>query len=128
MFAQKFFWVIATFSSSIFILQSLMTLLGFHGDSGDVDMDVSHDGDSFHQHAEHPSDTGFSFAQVFTSHNMVAFFMGFSWSGLACLDYGVHIAFTGLISSLVGVVFVAVVVSIMTGLSKLSSDGTVKAM
>lgn len=124
MFTQKFFWVIATFSSSIFILQSLMTLVGFQGDSGDVD--GSHDEDSSHSHAEDPSDTGFSFAQYFTSHNMVAFFMGFSWSGLACLDYGIHIIFTGLISSLVGVVFVAVVVSLLTGLSKLSSDGTVR--
>lgn len=126
MFTQKFFWVIATFSSSIFILQSLMTLVGFHGDAGDDNMDVSQDEDSSHSHAEDQIDTGFSFAQYFTSHNMVAFFMGFSWSGLACLDYGFHIIFTGLISSLVGVVFVAVVVSLLTGLSKLSSDGTVR--
>ena len=146
MFAQKFFWIIATFFSSIFILQALMTLIGFHGNSGDADMGVSHDmnhdvghdldhgadhdvshvDDNSSAHVEDPSDTGFSFAQYFTIRNIVAFFVGFSWSGLACLDYGFNLFFTTLISSFVGVVFITVVVSIMTLLSKLSSDGTVR--
>lgn len=146
LFAQKLFWAIATFFSSIFLLQALLTLIGFHGHSGDTDMSVSHDighdvghdinhgVDHVVSHVDHddsarledPSDSGFSFAQYFTIRNMVAFFVGFSWTGLACLDYGMNIFFTTLVSSLVGLMFVTVVVLVMTGLSKLSSDGTVK--
>jgi hypothetical protein len=145
-FAQKLFWVIATFFSSIFLLQAFLMLIGLHGDAGDGDMSASHDFDHDSGHdvdhgaddkistvhdyddtsMDDPSDSGFSFAQYFTIRNMVAFFVGFSWTGLACMDYGLNIVFTTLISGFVGVLFVTVVVLVMTGLSKLSSDGTVK--
>lgn len=108
-----------------------MTIFGFDGDSGDTDFstdsdfdletdadgDINSDGDG--------GSTNHSLAGYFTIRNMVAFFMGFSWTGLACLDNNFPLFIVLLCSVLMGLVFVTVVMLIMYGLSKLKSSGTI---
>ncbi|MBN1782928.1 hypothetical protein JW948_17475 [bacterium] len=126
--AQKFFWGLAVFSTVLFLLQALMTILGLgdHGSDSDSDADTG-DGTDGHADSDHAGEHSHEnpFVGYFTVRNMIAFFMGFSWTGLGCLDRGMPLWLVIVCSVLVGMLFVAVVMSIMIGLSRLKSSGNI---
>jgi len=108
---EKVFWAVAVVFSVFFLLQLIFTFAGGDDiDSGDVDPGSDTHSDLF---------LGF-----FTIRNMVAFFLGFSWFGLACLEKGLSKSITVIIAGVCGVVTVALVMLLMKGLSSMKSSGT----
>ena len=114
---QKVFWVTAVFSSMFFLLQTIVTLFGM-GDS-DADMDGDMDGDSLGEAAES------TIVGYFTIRNMVAFLLGFSWGGLACIDSGMNNTPAIFCGIGIGIVFVIVVMTLMKVISKLKNSGNI---
>ncbi len=107
---SKVYWMIAFPSSLIFLIQLIMTFIG-----GDVDHDMDGDvGDFDH-------DIGFHFI---TLKNMIAFFTLFAWSGLASIEGGLGTTFTIIISTISGIVMMAIMASLFYYISKLSHSGT----
>mgnify|MGYP002636274001 CR=1 FL=1 len=122
---EQFLWGLALFSTVFFLIQTVMTLVA--GDL-DSDTDASGDGDvggADHGHAGDHGDHAASFlGQYFTIRNMVAFFLGFSWGGLAFVEMGLGTPAVVVLATLIGLVFVAVVMGIMRGLAGLRHSGT----
>ena len=106
---QQGLWAIAIPVSVFFFLQLIMTFVGV----GDDGLEVSDDLDS---------GESTDFSDLFTVRNAVAFFLGFSWGGLAFLESnseGVAI-FYGFI---VGVVLIFMNMLVLKGLSSLKDSG-----
>ncbi|MFH1529370.1 MAG: hypothetical protein ABIK09_01405 [Pseudomonadota bacterium] len=124
---EQFLWGLALFSTAFFLVQTVMTIVA-GGLDADTDADMFGDGDmggADHGHAGDHGDHGASFlGQYFTIRNMVAFFLGFSWGGLAFLELGLGTPLVVGLATLVGLIFVAVVMGIMRGLSGLRHSGT----
>ncbi len=122
---EQFLWGLALFSTVFFLIQTVMTLVA-GGLEADADADFSGDGDVDAQgdHGDH-GDHGASFlGQYFTIRNMVAFFLGFSWGGLAFLEFELATPVVVILATVVGLIFVAVVIGIMRALAGLRHSGT----
>lgn len=111
---EKIYWCIAIPFSVLFILQIILTFLGgdIEGMDADGDSDVSID-----------SDTGIDF-QFLTLKNLVAFFTIFGWAGIACLDSGLSIGKTVIISTISGLIIMTIMASIIYFMGKLTDSGT----
>lgn len=107
----QIFWGIAIVTSAVMAVQLVLMLLGFDGDS-DVDMDTDTDLDG--------GDGG----NILSVRTITAFFAGFGWSGVACLDAGYSLLTTLLISTAVGSVFMLGVFALMRFLYGLRYSGT----
>lgn len=110
---QKIYWVIAIPASTLFIIQLVLTFIGFDHDT-DVTghSDLSVDGDS-----------GIS-SQFFSFKSILAFFTVFAWTGIACIDGGLSVFASIAISIIAGIIIVVVMASLFYYMSKLSDSGT----
>lgn len=108
----KIYWGLAIPFTLFFILQLIMTFV-----AGDV-MDDTPD-------AEVDADSGVAF-QFFTLKNMVAFFTIFSWTGIACIDSGLSVGVSILISTLAGLAMMAIMAALLYFISKTNVSGTLK--
>jgi hypothetical protein len=111
---EKIYWCIAVPFSVLFVLQIILTFFG-----GDID-DVEADGDS---DVSVDGDHGIDF-QFITLKNLVAFFTIFGWAGVACLDGGLSVGKSVLISSISGLVMMSIMASIVYFMGKLTDNGT----
>ena len=111
---EKIYWCIAIPFSAIFVIQIILTFFG-----GDID-EIEADGDADIS-IEH--DTGIDF-QFITLKNLVAFFTIFGWAGIACLDGGLGIGGTVLISTISGLIMMTIMASIVYFMGKLTDSGT----
>jgi hypothetical protein len=111
---EKIYWCIAIPFSVIFIIQTVLTFFGgdMEGMEADGDSDVSVEGD-----------TGIEF-QFITLKNLVAFFTIFGWAGVACLDGGLGIGKTVIISSISGLIMMSLMATIIYFMGKLTDSGT----
>lgn len=116
MLIEKIYWCIAIPFSVLFIIQIILTFFG-----GDMD-GIEADGDS---DVSIESDHGIDF-QFITLKNLVAFFTIFGWTGIACLDGGLSVGKSVLISAIAGFVMMAIMASIVYFMGKLSDDGTLR--
>ena len=108
------FWCIAIISSLIFIIQSILSLLGFGGaDDLDADFDGNLDGD------------GSSYGWL-SFRNMINFLLGFSWSGVLFYNQIANTSLLIFISLVIGLAFVAMFVLIMRQFRKLEENNTFK--
>lgn len=108
---EKVYWTIALFSSGIFIVLMILTIVGGEfDDTGDVDADID-------------SDTGIDF-QFLSFKNLVGFFTIFAWTGIACLNGGLSKGITLLISIVCGLIMMTIMASIFYYLGKLNSSGS----
>lgn len=103
------FWGIAIVTSAVMVIQLILMVLGFDSDS-DVDLD-----------ADDGAGGGSSILSIRT---ITAFFAGFGWSGVACLDAGFSLLTTLVISVVVGSVFMFGVFALMRFLYGLRYSGT----
>lgn len=114
MLIEKIYWCIAIPFSVLFVLQIILTFFGGDADGmdadGDSDVSVDHD-------------TGIDF-QFITLKNLVAFFTIFGWAGIACLDSGLGIGKSVIISTISGLVMMTIMASIVYFMGKLTDDGT----
>ncbi|WP_046757714.1 hypothetical protein [Kordia jejudonensis] len=111
---EKFYWVIAGISSTIFVFILITTFLIGDADGVDGDVDV-----------EIESDTGIGF-QFFTFKNLVAFFTIFSWAGISCMDAGYGKGVTILVSTIAGLIMMFIMGALIYYINKLVSSGTLK--
>ena len=108
---EKTFWVIALLFSFLFIVQTIMSLLGGdEGAFGDADDYVD-------------SDDGID-QQFFTIKNLITFFTIFGWVGLACMKGGLPVWQVVICSLLAGVGAVALMLFLFTRMSKMRASGT----
>lgn len=127
--AQQLFFGIAIVSSTFLLLQFVLTLVGLDADGvdGDFDADFDADGD-VETDAEGDSDAEKkSVLKFITIRNMLAFFTGFSWTGLYCLDIGIPFWITMPIAGSVGLILMGIVMGIMYGLSRMVEKGNVSS-
>ena len=111
---EKIYWCIAIPFSALFVVQIILTFFG-----GDID-EIEADGDSDIS-VDH--DTGIDF-QFITLKNLVAFFTIFGWAGIACLDGGLSVGKSVIISSASGLIMMSVMASIVYFMGKLTDSGT----
>jgi hypothetical protein len=110
---EKIFWSIAIPASTLFIIQLVLTFIGFDHDTDITGhSDISVDGDH-----------GIT-SQFFSIKSLVAFFTVFAWTGLACADGGLSVFPSILISIIAGVIMVLIMATLFYYMSKLSDSGT----
>jgi membrane protein implicated in regulation of membrane protease activity len=113
---EKVYWIIAIPFSVLFLLQTIMTF--FMGDISDADasgdVDASIDGDE---------GIGFQFLSL---KNLVAFFTIFGWTGIACINSGLSVPITIVISLSAGILMMAIMATLMYFMWKLTDDGTLR--
>lgn len=103
------FWGIAIATSTVMVFQLLLLILGFDSDS-DVDVDAD--------------DVATDGSNILSVRTITAFFAGFGWSGVACLDAGYSLLTTLAISIVVGSIFLFGVFALMRFLYGLRYSGT----
>lgn len=109
---ERVYWLI-TIPSTLFL--TIFLILAFiggdvEGDMGEVDADVE-------------ADTGIGF-QFLSVKNAAGFFAMFGWSGLACIDAGLSLFPTLLISTLCGLAMMGLMATIFWFMLKMTSSGT----
>lgn len=110
---EKIFWIIAIPASTLFIIQLVLTFIGF-----DHDTDITG-----HADLSMDSDHGIT-SQFFSIKSIVAFFTVFAWTGLACTDGGLSVFPSILISAIAGSIMVVIMATLFYYMSKLSDSGT----
>ena len=111
----KVFWSTALLGSALLVVILIMSLMG-----GDMDGDMEADGTDFDA-----DDGGVGF-QFFTFKNLVAFFTIFGWTGISCLENGFSNGLTIIISTIAGLIMMALTSLLFYWMSKLAQSGTLK--
>lgn len=112
-FLAKIYWLIAIVGSFVFIIVMIMAFVG--GDADDIE-DID---------SEIDADAGIGF-QFITFKNLVGFFTIFGWSGIACIDAGLPMPVTIIISIISGLVMMTIMAALFYFMMKLSDSGTLK--
>lgn len=116
---MQVFWGCAIVSSVFFVLQTVMTFIGFGGDV-DVDTDFDSDVDGA-AHGGFMSDL----MDMFTIRNFVNFFLGFGWAGVCLADSIESKILLVVIAIVVGVLFVLLFVFLYKKLLGLEHNGVI---
>lgn len=107
---EQFLLAVAVFSTLVFVIQFMLTLLGL-GDDADLDA----------------GDEGLGLGDVFTLRNGISFLMGFSWGGLMAFDWGLtHPLLVGIFGAVLGTSLVGVNMLLLFGMAKLKHDGSIR--
>jgi hypothetical protein len=114
---ERILWVIAILFSSLFLLQTLVSI--FTG--GDAD---GHDA-AGHSDAAVGDDDGIGH-EFFTIKNMIAFFTMFAWVGIAAYSSGLSKGISVLLASGAGVAMVFLMVILLRNVGKLKHSGTMQ--
>jgi membrane protein implicated in regulation of membrane protease activity len=108
----KIYWLVALPFSVLFIIQTILTLIGGDGINAEGDADLAVDGD-----------TGIDF-QFLSIKNLIAFFTIFGWVGVVSLGSGVSPFFSLVLATFAGLVMMAIMASLMYFMGKLNENGT----
>ena len=111
---EKILWTIALVFSSLYFLQSVLSLSGGDADhsAGDADSSIAHD-------------DGMDY-QFFTIKNMIAFFTMFGWVGIASHYSGMSKTATILLALAGGTIIVLLMVLILKNMSRLRHNGALQ--
>lgn len=120
--ADRLYWYVALFASTIFLVQMLLTFVGIdHFDSGaDVDFDAPDMGDAVDGHTLGT----FGISQLFSVRTLIYFLLGFGWGGI-CFGSIETLWLRGLVAVLTGLVFVGVFFCIMRLMFRLETSGNI---
>lgn len=108
---MKIYWVIAIFSSLIFIVQAIMTFVGGGTDNLDVESGVN-------------VETGDMPFHLFSFRNLINFLLGFGWTGISLNNVIHNRVLLSLVSVLVGLFFIFLFFLIIKQLMKLSENNS----
>jgi hypothetical protein len=111
---EKILWTIALVFSSLYFLQSVLSLSGGDTDhtAGDADSSIAHD-------------DGVDY-QFFTIKNMIAFFTMFGWVGIASHYSGMSKTITILLALAGGTIIVLLMLLILKNMSRLRHNGALQ--
>ncbi|MFZ5973666.1 MAG: hypothetical protein ACOYXA_18960 [Bacteroidota bacterium] len=110
--ALKFYWAVAVPFTVFFVLQLVLSFFG-----ADTPDDLPD--------AEIEADHGIGF-QFFTLKNMVGFFTIFGWTGIACIESGLSLVATILVSVASGTAMMGIMAGLFYLLMKANADGTMR--
>lgn len=115
--ALQVFWGIAAISSVIFIIQGIMTFVGFDADT-DFDADIATDGadvsDSFDASGFH----------LVSFKSIISFLLGFGWTGVLFWDDFDSVVWLVGLATMVGFVFMCIIAWALYMVMKLDKDNT----
>lgn len=120
-------------STLLLLIQTVLTFVGMDGDSDvsdvssldtelDTEVDIADDvldGDALHD----LDSEGLSGLRIFTLRGIVAFFVVFSWVGIAMLGSSVHVAITVPVSVLCGFLMMFLLAYLTSLMMKLRNEG-----
>lgn len=112
----KFFWGVAVFSGLIFIVQTIMTFIGFADTDVDLDFDTA-------DAVETDFDAGGAF-ELFTFRNLVNFLLGFGWGGISFYNMISNKILLLSLAFLIGAFFIFLFFVIMKQVLKLSENNS----
>ncbi|MGN0595316.1 MAG: NfeD family protein [Hominimerdicola sp.] len=136
----KVLYCIAVPSTLILLIQTLMSMFGFHDGGGghdisdtsglDLDMDIdvdvpdcNHDmGSDFNLDGGNSAD--FASMRMFTLQTVVTFLTVFSWSAIVMVNSGVPAVLSGVIAAVLGFFTMALVAKILQLSMRLTENGT----
>lgn len=110
----KGFWYVALISSTIFLLQTILTFVGGHDTDG-----LSADFDGNLDHVDAPF-------QLFSFRNLINFLLGFGWTGVVFYETISNRIILVALAAIVGCVFVMLFFFLIKQILKLSEDNTFK--
>lgn len=114
---MKFYWALAIFGSCVFIVQLVMSAIGF-GSGHDVDSGTGADAATSH------ADAGFSVFKLFSVQSVIAFITFFGWGGVIWGKNGV----SGFFAALASGIFMMFATSLLLYyLMKLQQSGNINA-
>lgn len=142
---SKFFYYIAIPSTTILLIQSIMTLIGVGMNAGgDMEFDADMDGDmefevepemefeveeEFGMQLDGDEDfeamSGVVDFRFITIRGIIAFLTMFGWVGAAMANAGLHILWTLLGASVAGLASMYIIAMLFYGISKLQSSGNI---
>lgn len=115
---MRVYWGIAIFTSTIFIIQMVMTFIGIgDADAGDADFDLGSDA------SDGTLDAGGTL-QLFSVRNIVNFLLGAGWGGVCFASVTGNPYLLCLAALLTGCAFVAVFAFVYRQMRRLEHDGT----
>jgi membrane protein implicated in regulation of membrane protease activity len=116
----KFYWFLAIPSTAVFVLQTILTLIGI-GDIShlDTDHDLEHD---FCDH-DHSIFAGSASLKIFTLRNIITFFTVFSWCGIVFTTNGFSLTITLLLSLLISLPLVLLLSGLYYFFSRMTEEG-----
>ncbi len=122
------YWGSTVIGGTLFILRTILFMVGGGLDADDLHLDADLSaGDDFdldHGHAEHATDSDFSF-KLLSMQGLTAFFMMFGLIGLALVRAKIPTFFTILGGTAAGLLAVLLISILFSQMKKLQSDGTV---
>lgn len=109
--ALQIYWVLALIASIVFLIQAIMTFIGFDADSdlSDVSGDADFDADGFH---------------LVSIKTIVCFILGFGWTGVLFWNDIENKFVLGLIAAVIGFAFMALIAWLLYLVLKLDRDNT----
>jgi hypothetical protein len=125
---EKIYWFLAFPFTAMFILQTLMTFIGFGDDASESiesnhDTSIQFDNPSALESHHAVEDAAAPF-KLLTIRNIIVFFTVFSWSGISTLKSGFNNITAFLLSFVLGAALASLLSSIFYLVSKLTSSGT----
>ena len=115
----QIFWILAAVSSVIFIIQAIMTFVGFDSDS-DIELADAPDEIPASGDADFDAD-GFHLISV---KSVVSFILGFGWTGVLFYDTITSPLWLGLLAFVVGMIFMSLIAFLLFQIRKLDKDNT----
>lgn len=115
----QIFWILAAVSSVIFIIQAIMTFVGFDSDS-DIELADAPDEIPASGDADFDAD-GFHLISV---KSIVSFILGFGWTGVLFYDTIENPLWLGLLAFVVGMIFMSLIAFLLFQIRKLDKDNT----
>lgn len=106
---ERIYWYIAIAASLIFIIQTILSLIGTSADV-DLDSDFETDSSSFH------------FSSIFSFRNLVNFLLGFGWTGVAFFGTIDNKILLTALALGVGLLFIFIFFIIMKTMMKLAEN------
>lgn len=113
------YWVLAIVSSVVFIIQAIMTFVGF---DSDADIELADAPDAIPESGDADFDAdGFHLISV---KSVVSFILGFGWTGVLFWDTIESPLWLGLLAFIVGMVFMSLIAFLLFQVKKLDKDNT----
>ncbi|WP_139904881.1 NfeD family protein [Clostridium thermarum] len=118
----KFLWFLAIPSSVLFILQTILTIIGI-GEINDVDVDTDSNLDLDCTDHDHSIFAGAASFKIFTLRNIITFFTTFSWIGIVFTTNGFEFSITLSLSLLISIALVLLISSLYYFFSRMTQEG-----
>ncbi len=113
------YWILAAVSSVIFIIQAIMTFIGF---DSDADMELADAPDAIPESGDADFDAdGFHLISV---KSVISFILGFGWTGILFWDTITSPLWLGLLAFVVGLIFMSLIALLLFQIKKLDKDNT----